>query len=306
MNESTAKARVDEGEVLAFLQRRMSPRVERVSLVAGGEVSQAFSFSLSSDEFIVRINRDDFPFRKDDFAARRFATKALPIPAVLHLDAMNPECFACITPRARGTMLNLLPAGVRDNIMPQVMAMLDAIHMSNVTHSGYGIFDASGHAPHHSWQAAMLTEAIGNEPHWHSLFGDTCMEPTVHRALSSQVISLSVNLPDMRQLVHGDVGMDNTIAHAGGITAVIDWSGAMYGDPLFDVAWLHVWWKEVPFARLYREHATRTAIDLTDYEMRLRCYASCFGLNALGFFADSNQPDKYQWLKARLAAIGIL
>lgn len=46
--------------------------------------------------------------------------------------------------------------------------------------------------------------------------------------------------------------------------------------------------------------------DLTHYDSRLRCYASCIGLSALVFFAMSAQNGKYSWLKQRLVDIAVL
>ncbi|NJP39269.1 aminoglycoside phosphotransferase family protein [Alkalicoccus luteus] len=36
--------------------------------------------------------------------------------------------------------------------------------------------------------------------------------------------------------MHGDFTIDNVLIHGGRITGIIDWAGAAYGDPRYDVA----------------------------------------------------------------------
>ncbi|KQY94630.1 hypothetical protein ASD24_03520 [Paenibacillus sp. Root52] len=42
--------------------------------------------------------------------------------------------------------------------------------------------------------------------------------------------------PITNTLIHGDFTIDNVLVHDGNIVGVIDWSGAAYGDPRYDVA----------------------------------------------------------------------
>ncbi|MDQ0171453.1 phosphotransferase family protein [Paenibacillus tundrae] len=42
--------------------------------------------------------------------------------------------------------------------------------------------------------------------------------------------------PITNTLIHGDFTIDNVLVHNGNIVGVIDWSGAAYGDPRYDVA----------------------------------------------------------------------
>lgn len=306
MSQSTAKTRIDPQAALAYLKETISPGIAVLLPVEGGETSQAFGFDVDDQHYILRVNTDDSAFRKDAYAATHFASADLPIPQVLHLDIMQSGHFACVTPRAAGELLNLLSAGTRNEIMPKVMAMLDAIHQSHVVGHGYGVFDTSGDAASASWRDALQDELAGNRPHWDRLSATTCLEADVLLHLLSSIADLVPHMPNLRQLVHGDIGMDNTLADETGITAVIDWGGARYGDPIYDIAWLHVWWQDVPFSRLYREHRMRDGTDIDDFDARLTCYASFIGLSALAFFANSNQPGKYRWLRERLASIGLL
>jgi hygromycin-B 4-O-kinase len=42
--------------------------------------------------------------------------------------------------------------------------------------------------------------------------------------------------------VHGDMVNHNVLVQDPRITAVIDWGNALYGDWLYDAAWLIFWW----------------------------------------------------------------
>jgi aminoglycoside phosphotransferase (APT) family kinase protein len=57
--------------------------------------------------------------------------------------------------------------------------------------------------------------------------------------------------------VHGDFGSNNVLADGEHITGVVDWSEAMIGDPLYDVANIfsgasgcHVWSSKLSISRL--------------------------------------------------------
>ncbi|MGP4091036.1 phosphotransferase [Streptomyces sp. KR55] len=52
---------------------------------------------------------------------------------------------------------------------------------------------------------------------------------------------------------HGDFGLGNTLGADCVVTAVVDRTHEGYGDPLWDVACLDLWWPQVGFAEAYVE-----------------------------------------------------
>lgn len=306
LHASTMKTRIHPAKVLDYLRDNVDPSIARLTPVAGGEISQAFSFEHGGRSFIVRVNRDDDSFVKDAYAAAHFSSERLPVPEVVHIGKMADDYHVCISRKAEGKALDSQTEEQTQRLLPKVMEMLDAIHETPVTEEGFGYFGADGKGKYASWQEDLLSIEHADWIDWEQAFGTTCLEPDSIASLLTKLKMLAPRMPSERALVHGDVGMDNVLADGEKITAVIDWGGARYGDPLYDVAWLHVWWETVPFADLYRRHCAEKKRPMPDYELRIQCYATCIGIGALAFFALSHQPQKYAWLKGRLQEIGVL
>jgi hypothetical protein len=91
-----------------------------------------------------------------------------------------------------------------------------------------------------------------------------------------------------RVLLHGDLGFTNLLADERGITAVLDWANAMYGDPLYDLAWLSYWPSPVDWLGLWRARPG-AAWDAT-VERRVLCAWCYITLIAMRFFALVGQP----------------
>lgn len=303
---STAKTRIDSEKVLEYVQTEVDPSIAHLIFIVGGEGSQAFSFERAGEWFVIRVHRDRENFEKDAYAADHFSSDKLPIPQVLNIGTMTDGHSICITRKVEGIALSDFDHAQTHKLMPRVMDMLDAIHAAPIPQGGYGWIDGKGHARCNTWSESLLSIETDSYYDWANTIRDTCMEASVQVRLMIQLQELVPRMPNARTLVHGDVGMDNALSDGEKITGVIDWANAQYGDPLFDVAWLHVWWKKVPFAELYRQHAEKNEIVFEEYETRLKCYATHIGLGALGFFAKSNQPKKYEWLKKRLGEMGVL
>ena len=135
---------------------------------------------------------------------------------------------------------------------------------------------------------------------WHTLFDNTFLERDVFDSIYRKMSRLLDSCPEERYLVHGGYGFSNVIAHEGSITGVLDWIDAKYGDFVYDIAWLNLWSPEVNFGELFRQFHHQQGVSIPAYDERLRCYQCYISLDALRFFAKSNQPDAYQWARKRI------
>jgi aminoglycoside phosphotransferase (APT) family kinase protein len=79
------------------------------------------------------------------------------------------------------------------------------------------------------------------------------LERDVFDLIYGHMTRLLDNCPEERYLVHGGYGFSNVIAHEGKITAIVDWMHAMYGDFVYDIAWLNFWSPEVNYSELFRQ-----------------------------------------------------
>lgn len=114
------------------------------------------------------------------------------------------------------------------------------------------------------------------------------------------MVALSLDALPERTLVHGDVGFDNLLADEGGISAVLDWANAMYGDPLYDLAWLSFWPSPVDWLQVWRGRPG-ARWDATVERRIVACW--CFSaLSAMRFFALTEQREVGSWVRDQMLA----
>jgi hygromycin-B 4-O-kinase len=113
----------------------------------------------------------------------------------------------------------------------------------------------------------------------------------------------SAPLPPVRALVHGDCSADNLVLGEDGTVGVLDLECAMFGDPLWDVAYQLFWggaWPEMaPQARA----AVAALDDTADHRARLRFYMITAGLAGTGFYAHDGRSDDVHLMVRRLAPL---
>ena len=83
----------------------------------------------------------------------------------------------------------------------------------------------------------------------------------------------------------------------------MDWPNAKYGDFLYDVAWLDFWAAEGRFQAQFHQYYLAHNWAIPPYTERIRCYQAYMGLNALRFFAKTENYPAYQWVQDRISAI---
>jgi hygromycin-B 4-O-kinase len=280
---STPKTRVDVALVEQFLRNRFGS-VAEMSTLAGGEISQAFSFVADGEKLVIRVCWFDRGFRKDRIAHDHFASPALPIPEVLDLGAFGEGLYYAITPFADG-------GEVRDLDRDSVVVLLDAIHGTDVSHStGFGEWGEDGNGTFASWADAVEAEAQVDE----AVFALPFVRRSIFDRLARGVAKNLPFVPDERRLVHGDFGFDNLFAEGDRITAVTDWAMSRYGDPLWDVAWVTSWTVDRSLADRYRAYAQAAGRHLVEFERRLTCYECRIALIALSFLAVTGREAIYR------------
>jgi hygromycin-B 4-O-kinase len=177
--------------------------------------------------------------------------------------------------------------------------------LTNVsTLSGFGAFDANGRAPFRDWCAYLTAISDPNYFDWSAVSGIAPLAQV--QPLLDRVIELAPACPDIRQLVHADFGSNNVLVASGQVTAVIDWSEAMLGDPLYDVAniffwrtWLACMEEQASFFELHQDRRGWNADRLLCYQLRI-------GLQSGHDAATGGDTDFVHWALDRCAALASL
>lgn len=297
-----------EQQVVALLQQHFLASIENLAVITSGQIAQTYSFTAEGQDYIIRFNRDNMGanFPKEAFIAARVVSPLIPIPRIVHVGRFQGLYYS-ITVKIPGHLLDQLPPAEYARIGPEAIRALDAIHQVDVSDwpPGYGVFDNDGVGLSANWRACLL--AVGEEEEdwnfygkWHALFDNTFLERDVFDSIYAQMTRLLDSCPEARYLVHGGYGFSNVIAHEGKITGILDWLDAKYGDFVYDIAWLNFWSPEVNFGELFQQFYHKQGVSVPAYDERIRCYQCYIGMDALRFFAKSNQPDAYRWARKRI------
>ena len=182
---------------------------------------------------------------------------------------------------------------------------------------GYGGFDAQGNAPFASWREFLLDVAVDSPAKrshgWRSKLEaypqETAAFDTAHRRLTALVDSLPID----RHLVHMDLLHWNVLVEGDRITSVLDWGCGLYGDYLYDLAWLIFWqpwypaWGDIDFRAEAQKHYGQIGLDVALMDERLTCCMIHMGLDGMAYQAwvgdDENLPITAQRTLEAIAAI---
>ena len=126
---------------------------------------------------------------------------------------------------------------------------LDAMRAFDLSATkGYGPTTPDGNGEHTSWREYLLD--VGHDPldsetnrvtGWRSRLATM---PEVERGFDeacAALMSLVTACPEIRHLVHSDLLYGNVFVSGDRVTGVFDWGCTLYGDFLYDVAWLTFW-----------------------------------------------------------------
>jgi hygromycin-B 4-O-kinase len=158
---------------------------------------------------------------------------------------------------------------------------------------GCGLWTPGGSAPHSTWREALLdivSDRPGGRAHgWRQALEDSATGAGPFDHAAGTLRALAERLPQPPQLIHGDLLNRNVLVRGPAISAVLDWGNSMYGDWLYDLAWLLYWrpwfpgWRDIDVRDVIGAHLAARGGAPADAELRLRCYQLHFGLDAQAY-----------------------
>lgn len=287
---------ISEDTILAAVTRDFG-HVSAVHRVSPGEESLAFGIRVGGEEFIVRANRSPSGFHKDAYCHQQFGSAALPIPEIV-LIGETEDLPYCISRRAAGvTLQDLAPAalpGVTAAVAQAMQAIADAPLPET---AGFGPFDSRGVGEHTHWRDFLAAVADPHRYDWSRV--NALVSSRWCAEHMSKLQDLLSGCPETRRLVHADFGSNNVLTDGVTITGVIDWSEAMFGDPLYDAANIFFWrpWLACmeAQARFLEDHCP----DLSHDALALGCYQLRIGLAQVYECAIAKEIPDLCWAMKR-------
>ena len=296
------KPEVTQEIIVSLLKETFAQPILELTPLQGGLVAQTLSFKAGDGEYILRFmtGKMDASYQKEAFIYQNFASPEIMIPPVIKVGSIG-GLFYCISKKMPGRGLKSMSVDEYNQILPEVIKIAHAVHTTDVTHwKGYGWIGDDGNGLFPSWKKFIAhaneeERAEGFLGKWHVLFDTTFLNRARFDEYYGRMIPLLEACPEDRYLLHGGYGYDNMLAQDGKVTAVLDWE-AMYGDFAYDIAWIDFWPRGVDHVELFRRHYTEKGMPLGNYRERIACYKHYMGLDAMKFFAKTNNREAYGYV----------
>jgi hygromycin-B 4-O-kinase len=299
---------VADAQVLTLLSEHFSTPMTDLVPVEGGIVARTFAFRTDGQEYIIRFNLDKMltsNFPKELYLWNKLASTQIPMPPVLQVGRLGDLYFA-ISRKMPGKMLFHSTPEEIEQMFPQIMEMLDAIHHVDVSDTqGYGVFNDRGRGMASSWHT-FLSRIVHEEQEqdyygkWHHMFDDTFLERDVFEQVYQHMVRLLDFCPEERYLVHGSLSLANMLTLDGKLTAVLDWLDGRYGDFVYDIAILDYWSPVLRVREHFQKYYQERQVVIPAYEERILCYQCYLTLDALRFYAKSGQEKSYEWVRTQI------
>lgn len=251
--------------LVSWIEDAAGGRVTALDRVPGGARHEAWFVDVrrqdgSVEELFLRRtpvdpaeSNDPFTLHDEASVYRALAGSAVPVPRII---AVHPEQQAVISTRVQGAtwFSQLRDVAAREHVAADFMRILAALHAIDASSIPLPRGDSS--AP----LQALVDEEITR---WEDFYrsGTAPEDPLVEFGLRW----LRAHKPDADGpvvLVQGDTGPGNFLYEPDGVTAVLDWELAHFGDPHDDLAWVSTRAVQEPF---------------TDFPSRLRDYELAAG-----------------------------
>lgn len=237
---------------------------------------------------------------KDFFVGQRWTNGEVPVPRTHALGfSRSLDQYFAITTRAPGVIWDTLSPSRAQALLAELLGVLSALHQVPPPGAGAGHWlPSGGEALFDTWPAYLRDQA--------QQLVRFCARPSSASRLSDyrQLFHDKIEAcPMLRYWVHGDFGFSNVVVHQDQITGVLDWAESLYGDYVYDLAWLVFWGQSLDYQAAIHRHYSFPEDAPKNLRDRLECYQLLIGLKALRFFHTTHQPEKYQWVQGRLAAL---
>lgn len=299
-------------QAAAFLLDRFGADATAVETLRQGGWSSAYGFVRHSTGYVIRFSAHVDDFQRDRLAYR-YASPELPIPVVTEIGDAFGIHYA-ISERVSGVPIDDVDGRQMRELLLSFLASLDAMRHADVAGTtGYGGWGDDRNAPHSTWAAALLAvseDTPGSRGGgWRERLETSPVGSAAFDEAYAALSALASYAPVDRHLIHSDLLNYNVLVSEHEFTGVIDWGCAMYGDFLYDLAWLVFWWpwrpawKGIDILAEARRHYGEIGLMIPDFDERLRFCLLHIGLSNLAYVAWIGRWDQAREVSDRMSTI---
>ncbi len=285
------KTQIDQTQVKVFVDAYFKSSVDNLEIINSGAFSQAYTFENSRGKFIVRFNSHTSEgFRKEAVIYEEYSD--IPTPRIINIGEYEGLHYS-LSEAYSGQQLHKLNRESMQAVLPSLFATMNTIHTQTVKSGGFGLWGLDQKGKLRSFEEQL--RRFIHEPEWEAwakqhLFFDI----NFAQKLMVEFENLVKYIPAERYFLHGDFGRTNIFALDNRIEGVIDWSEAMYGDFLLDLAWCAFWESKVDMIAAYDSfNKGNSRLNMHDFEARVRLYLIFSSLNNMVFEVGRGREDLY-------------
>jgi hygromycin-B 4-O-kinase len=273
-----------------FLSKKFDTSINELTALSKGSWSEAYSFQINNQKYVLRWANSSEGFAKDAFAHKYFTNDLLPIPEILEIGQALNSHYA-ISKFVDGEFFETIDSKSLLGTTQSLQKMFATIRSTDLSHTkGYGNWDKDGNGKYKSWKEFLLGVKKTQTIDFGGIYADLQNSPLgtdVFDKLYNKLETLVDYCPDNRELIHSDLLNYNMFIKNNRISGVIDWQCALYGDALYDLAWFIFyapWYKQFAETNLCNkllEHYRSTVKNVEHLEQRLLSYQIHIGLDSM-------------------------
>jgi hygromycin-B 4-O-kinase len=195
-------------------------------------------------------------------------------------------------------------------VLPSLLGALDAMREVDIgATSGYGAWSTSGDAPYPSWASYLLDVAVDRperrEHGWRPRLRSSSVGEAPFEEAYAVLRRIAPGLAGVRHLVHSDLLNRNVLVDGDEVSAIFDWGSSIYGDFLYDVAWLEFFrpwygtWASIDVEGTARRHLDEIGLAVDGMDDRLLACKLHIGLAGQAYTSYRGFWAALRWLADR-------
>lgn len=308
------KPKISKKDLEKIITNNFNIPFDNLKEIPEGEIAKTYSFNIGESKYFIQFNQANMSggTKKELEYFDRLKALNIPMRIVVKRDAINGIHYA-ITEKVKGKRLQELSETEVKELLPYIFdALINISKMDIKNTTGYGWFSSGGNGWFSTWRD-HINFVMEEEPDelfygkWYDLFETTFLNKKTYELYYQKMKELFKYLPEDRYFMHGNFSYSNILVHNKKISAIIDWQDSRYGDFLLDFTYF-VFWVSDSFGNYiiesFKQYLELKNMKTEFYYERIKCYKYYFGLDALRFYAKTDQKESYDYALKLLEKIG--
>lgn len=221
------------------LESVLGKKISSETPLTPGMDGEVFQISVEGQDYVVKISQSV----SNDIPALECVAHHdihLPVPHILGQSSWNNIPLIIMT-KCPGVMLADISSDYYGQILPKLIRAQHELHQIRGNQAG------NLENPSESWAHYLSHQFSGDHPWfpWSEITARPGVDPLIIESARSQILYELQHQPlpeDSFAFLHTDFNQTNLLVDPNtlDLTGIIDWSDAIFGDPLYDLARIHL------------------------------------------------------------------